>query len=111
MRRTSTLSALLFFTLVARLWGQASSTGAINGTVTDPSGQVVANARVILLNEPTNIQTTAATNAQGQYHFLNLQPSTYSIAVESSGFKSVRIAPFRVNVNQTVTEDVMLQIG
>ncbi len=92
-------------------FGQASATGAINGTVTDPSGQVVAGAKVTLRNEATNITTAAMTNIEGQYRFLNLLPSVYTLTVEFSGFKSVGVAPFRVNVNQTMTEDVALQLG
>ncbi len=93
------------------LYGQASSTGAVNGTVTDPSGQVVPSTKVVLLNERTGIRTTATTNAEGQYRFLNLIPSQYSLSVESKGFKSLNVAPFLINVNQTLTEDVVLEIG
>lgn len=91
--------------------GQASATGAVNGTVSDPSGQMVPNAKVTLISEATAIPVVVHTGVAGQYRFLNLLPNLYSLAVEAPGFKTVRIAPFRVNVNQTVTQDIVLELG
>jgi len=100
-----------FVCLPILLFGQASSTGAVNGTVTDPSGQVVAGAKVVLLNESTNISTTAATNIEGQYRIQNVLPAVYNLTVQGAGFRAVQVSPFRINVNQTLTVDVTLQLG
>src|SRR2546428_11665856 len=91
--------------------GQASATGAINGTVTDPSGLAIAGAKVTLLNEATNIQTAVNTNEEGQYRILNVVPSLYNLTVEALGFKTTHIGTFRINVNQTLTQDIVLQVG
>src|SRR5882762_7463233 len=101
MQRFTLAFVLLVTCLCGQLFGQASSTGAVNGTVTDPSGSVVVGAKVVLLAESTNISTTATTNAEGQYRIQNVLPSLYNLTVQGAGFKAVQVAPFRVNVNQT----------
>src|SRR5207302_10539285 len=88
---------LLLTSLCGQLFGQASPTGAVNGTVTDPSGQVVAGTKVVLLAESTNISTTVTTNAEGQYRILSVLPSLYNPNVQSEGFRSVHVSPLRIN--------------
>jgi hypothetical protein len=102
---------LLLTTLCLPLFGQVSATGAVNGTVTDPAGLVVAAADVVLLNESTSLATSVTTNAEGQYRIQNLLPAVYTLTVAASGFRVVQVAPFRINVNQTLTVDVALQLG
>ena len=112
--RTRIAAVLLLATLVCLpvlLYGQASATGAVNGTVTDPSGQIVVGAKVVLLNESTNISTTVTTNGEGQYRIQNVLPSLYNLTVQGAGFRAVQVTPFRINVNQTLTVDVTLQLG
>src|SRR5216684_1466037 len=111
MQRFTLALVLLLTSLCGQLFGQASATGAVNGTVTDPSGSVVVGAKVVLLNESTNISTTVTTNAEGQYRIQNVLPSLYNLTVQGAGFRAVQVAPFRINVNQTVTLDVTLQLG
>src|SRR6195256_3212899 len=60
--------------------------GAINGTVTDPSGAVVAGASVKATNSGTGIAQITTTTSDGQYSFQDLPLGTYSIAVTASGF-------------------------
>ena len=52
---------------VPRAWGQASSAGAILGTVSDPSGAVVPEAQVTLTNTATQQARTVTTNGSGFY--------------------------------------------
>jgi hypothetical protein len=111
MQRFTLASFLLLTSLCGQLFGQASATGAVNGTVTDPSGSVVAGAKVVLLAESTNISTTVTTNGEGQYRIQNVLPSLYNLSVQGAGFRAVQVAAFRINVNQTVTLDVTLQLG
>src|SRR6266481_6684586 len=81
---------LLLTSLRGQLFGQASPTGAVNGTVTDPSGQIVVGAKVVLLAESTNISTTVTTNAEGQYRIQNVLPSLYNLTVQGTGFRAVQ---------------------
>ncbi|MGA2456831.1 MAG: TonB-dependent receptor [Terriglobales bacterium] len=69
-------------------FAQSFTTGEISGTVTDPTGAVVANAKVTLKSvEKGNTQTTTS-NAQGAYHFPLLAPGTYEVSATAAGFKT-----------------------
>ena len=71
----------------ARVYGQV--TGAtISGTVTDPSGAAVPNARVSIKNSATGVNTEVTTNSVGFYSATNLLPGTYDVTVTATGFST-----------------------
>jgi hypothetical protein len=78
--------AVLF--LGYRLHAQVQN--GINGTVTDPSGAVVPGASVTATNNATGIATSAITSSVGSFTIVGLIPGDYSVAVEASGFKTVK---------------------
>src|SRR5579884_2011809 len=81
--------SLVLFVLAAlsiSAFGQTFSS-SIAGTVTDPSGSVVAGARVHLRNMGTNDVRDVTTTPAGSYKFDNLLPGTYEISAEAQGFK------------------------
>jgi hypothetical protein len=94
----------------AILLGQ-TSTGGVNGTVSDPSGARCAGAIVRLVNQATNIESQALTNASGTFIFVNVKPGAYVLRVEAQGFKTAQIAAFEVGVNQIMTHNVVLTLG
>jgi hypothetical protein len=59
----------------------------ISGRVTDPHGAVVAGATVTITNTSNNQSTTVTTSDQGTYRSSILSPGTYSVRIESPGFK------------------------
>ena len=63
--------------------------GSIRGLVTDPSSASIAGAKVRLINEGTSDQRSAVSNSLGEYVFSQVIPGTYSVSVESQGFKKV----------------------
>src|SRR5215471_11216247 len=65
------------------LCGQTASTGALTGTVTDPSGAVVQNAKITLRNYGTNETLTAISDQDGLYRFALLPPGEYELTVEA----------------------------
>jgi hypothetical protein len=67
----------------------AQVTATINGTVTDPSGSVVANAKVVLTNDATQEKRDSTTNGSGFFSYPSLNPGSYSIAIDAAGFKSI----------------------
>src|ERR1700704_4725159 len=77
------ISLLLLFTAGV---AKAQFSGNIQGTVTDPSGAAIAQARVILLNITTQLSVSTTTDTSGDYRFLSLGPGNYKISVEASGF-------------------------
>src|SRR5580700_12113823 len=60
--------------------------GAINGTVTDPSGSVVPNAQVKAAETSTGIEHTTVTTTDGQFSFQDIPLGLYKVTVTASGF-------------------------
>src|SRR5919202_2016021 len=88
-----------------------TSTGSIVGTVTDASGAAIPGAAVTLLNTGTAARRTAASDAAGNYQFVNLLPGTYKLEVESPGFKHYNRERIRVEVESTLRIDAPLEVG
>lgn len=82
-------SVLIFSVLVV-----AQSTPTLSGTVKDPNSAPVANAKVSLKNDATGQTLETQADAQGVYHFTNLQPGQYEVSVSADGFtpKTVLVA-------------------
>ena len=86
-------------------------TGALSGRVTDQSGAVVPAASVVMRNLSTGVEQTAQTNNVGLYGFPTVMPGTYSLSASSKGFRGVEISLVRVQVGNTTTQDISLQVG
>ena len=111
--RIFALLALSVFSQTAgpEAFGQATEFGALNGTVADPAGSVIANVHVTALNVGTNEAQAAVTNSAGQYRIFDLLPAEYTVTFEAPGFKTVTIAPFKLDVGQTLTQNTTLPVG
>ncbi len=83
--------------------------GTITGTVTDPTGAVVAGARIVIIEQATGVRSEAETDQSGTYIRPLLKPGNYTIEVEATGFKKgiQRDVPLtggdRVGVNLQLT--------
>jgi hypothetical protein len=93
-----------------KVLGQGA-TGALNGTVSDPTSAVIPGAKVTLKNLDTQVVQEAVTNSAGRYVFVAIPPGRYSIDVTKEGFKVSTITEFTLTVNQTLTQDVQLVVG
>jgi outer membrane receptor protein involved in Fe transport len=87
------------------------STASVTGIVRDPTGGVVAQARVVLRNPGTAVERSTVTNTAGNYVFLAVNPGRYTLETSAPGFKSSAVSEFTLAVNQTATIDVVLEIG
>ena len=97
--------------LTAIVWGQAG-TGELTGLVSDPSGAVVPNTQVTLINSATGDKRTTVTTPAGVYRFSALPiVGTYTLEVSPKGFKAAKIANLVMSVGTTVTQDVKLELG
>ena len=105
------LAVLLFAFGPLPLWGQATTTGTIVGTVTDNSGAVVAGATVTLIDKATGDTRTTATNDVGKYVFQNANPSTYTIKFKKSGFAELDVANATVQIGTQLNENVQMKLG
>ena len=92
------------------LFGQAA-TGEVNGTITDPSGSGVVNAKVVLRDRETGAENATQSNSSGSYSFVRVRPSQYVLSVEAKGFRHVETSTFTINVSQTLVQDITLTIG
>jgi Carboxypeptidase regulatory-like domain len=89
IHRGATLRILSFLALVFGAFSaqaQSGNAGTIRGTVTDPSGAVVPNATVHLVNPVSQYEQTTATDATGQFSFPNVPFNPYTISVSAKGF-------------------------
>jgi hypothetical protein len=89
--------------------GQAGAT--ILGTVTDPTGAVIPNAKVTLVNENNGFVRTTTSNGAGSYSAPDLQVGNYQIEVQAGGFKTYEQQNITLNVNSVVRIDAKLQVG
>lgn len=105
------LAAAILCLAVCRLSFGQSFTSSITGTVSDPSGATVNNAKVDLKNMGTNDLQEITTKADGSYQFNNLQPGTYQITVAAPGFQSYVRTGLILQANLAAKVDVPLQLG
>ena len=92
------------------LFGQAVS-GSLVGTVTDSTGASIPEAKIKIAEVNTGIGRSAATNTSGAYVFTNLDPGTYRVEVEQTGFRKTVRDNVIVLVNNTTRVDLELQPG
>lgn len=85
MTRTFRTVWMLAVLACSALFGQAP-TGQISGSVTDPSGAVIAGAEVTAANEATNIRRTTTTNEDGIFNLPALPPGIYTLQIDAKGF-------------------------
>jgi hypothetical protein len=110
--RLSQLAALILIVVTSLLSVHAQvTTGKVRGIVQDPTGAVIAGAKVTITNNKTNVSVTTQTTAQGEYLFNDLLPGDYTLTVEASSFKKLTLNDVRVELNQTTDVPAQVQIG
>ncbi|MFN2491744.1 MAG: carboxypeptidase regulatory-like domain-containing protein [Pyrinomonadaceae bacterium] len=87
------------------------TTGNLQGTVTDPNGAAIPNAKVTLTNKATNTSSTAQTSDGGRFTFSGLVPETYTITVEATNFKTLTINDIRVQLKDVQDVSAQLEVG
>src|SRR5205823_14775627 len=101
---------MLLLAAIASAQGVGAS-GDITGAVTDPSGAVVANAKVTASNAERGIRRSITTDERGQYRLTGLSPTVYDVSSEASGFQTAVQKSVVVNVGQTVLLDFRLTVS
>jgi Carboxypeptidase regulatory-like domain len=87
------------------------TTATLTGTITDPTGAVVSGAKVTVVNVNTHFTAKAVSNASGDYRIDLLPIGSYTMTVESTGFKKFIQANITLSVNQQANVGAVLQIG
>ena len=88
-----------------------STYGSISGAVTDSSGGAISDVEVTLTNLETGAKLTDKTGVEGFYQFKNLFPGHYRITAEKAGFKRSEQADVVVQVQQTSSINLTMQLG
>ena len=109
--RARLVMMLVALVSVALSAGAQVNTAGVVGTITDPSGAVVANAAVTIKNVDTGIIRTAQAGSNGDYLFTLLQVGTYQVSVEAKGFKAFVAKDVTLAVGDRARIDVKLQVG
>src|SRR5580704_10874435 len=109
----STIQVLALLVLfLGVLWpASAQSTATLQGTVTDPAGAAVPNAKVVASNEATGVQSETVSDSAGAYLFPSLLIGNYKLEIMASGFQRVVLNGLRLDVASTVTQNVLLTLG
>src|SRR5213080_2823442 len=104
------LIALAVLALLGQMFAQGGATGAITGTVLDPSGAVVANADVRIVNQDTGTLTrTTKTDSNGWFTVTLLPVGTYTINVTSAGFQEAKFTDVAVRITETTRMEAKLR--
>ena len=91
---------------------RAQVSGAtLTGSVTDPSGAVIPNARVSIKNTATGIVTAVTTNSAGLYVVPNLIPGPYQVTVSTQGFQTEVRSGITLTVGAQQVLNISLRIG
>ena len=88
-----------------------SDRGTITGTVSDPTGAVIAEAPIEARNTGNGIVTRVASSATGNYTIPSLPSGTYEIKVAFAGFKEYIRTGLNVQNSQTIRIDIALEVG
>lgn len=86
-------------------------TGAVTGTVLDPSGAAVPNAAVAAVNVTTGVRTAATSNSAGVYSIRFLPIGAYRLEVNAQGFSTLTTAQFQLEIDQTAKIDPHVALG
>lgn len=103
--------ALFLIALAPAPLGAQAVTGSLLGLVTDSSGGAVPGAKVTVTEMNTGISRSMQTNESGNYIFPALEPGTYRVTVEHTGFRTAIKEGVVLLVNTTVRADLTLQPG
>jgi hypothetical protein len=101
---------LLAYGAVA-MHAQTAQTGALSGLATDPSGSVLPGVSVTATNADTGQVRTTTTQNNGRYLFPLLQPGVYKVEASREGFKTGTFEQVRINITETATLNLPLQVG
>lgn len=91
-------------------WCQRAE-GVVLGNVKDAQGEAVVGAQVKVSNQNTNVVNTFSTTKSGDYVVPGLSPGVYTVTVVAPGFKQSSSTGLVLQVNQTLRQNFVLQLG
>src|SRR5882672_11221079 len=111
MKRLEMFGALWLILLVAEAALLAQSpTGTITGSVTDPSGAVIPEVQISIVNVDTGLRRAFVTGLDGSYSASALPPGSYVVTAEAAGFSTL-VRQAVVEAGTTTAVDLSFQVG
>jgi hypothetical protein len=101
---------LLLISLWVAIPTWAQFTASIQGSVADPSGAAVTQAKITLENLATHVEATTNSDSEGSYRFVSLAPGSYKISVEAAGFSKAETT-VKLETNQNLSVPILLKVG
>src|SRR5260370_1065934 len=108
MKKIHFLVAAVGVLLSGTLFAQ---TAQVTGTVSDPSGSVVIQAKVVVTNLDTGVGRESLTNDRGNYIVTALLPGRYEVSAEARGFTPVKRGPVSLAIDQVARVDLTMEVG
>lgn len=108
MKRTLHLYSILMLTACAVF---AQYTSGIEGTAVDQSGAAIANAKVLVTNEATQVARETTTNSSGYFRVSEIAPGSYRVEVQMTGFQNWIQTGVHVDANQLRSVYPSLRVG
>ncbi len=105
------LAVFAIFAMFTQIAFAQSTGGRVLGRISDPSGAVLSDVKIVLTNQATGVVRDATTSSGGDYVFVEVVPGKYDVSFEHPGFKKNVQKDVTVEVNQVVTLNPVLQLG
>src|SRR5262245_20353280 len=90
---------------------QVAGTATLVGAVTDTTGAVVPGAKVVVVHAATSFRSETTTSPEGNYFIPYLNPGTYQITLEASGFKRYVRDGLVIRTAEMPRVDIVLEVG
>jgi hypothetical protein len=104
-------TVLLLLCAAVLLPAQNTTAGALAGTITDPTGAAIPNAKVMVTNQNTHAVSLATSTDRGSYDIENLPNGDYTVSVTIAGFRQANITNIHLDPGQRRGQDVKLTVG
>jgi len=115
MKLAKSLAGLLLlvvgFGSAQSLFAQGTDLGTIRGAVTDTSGAVIPNARVVVLDLSTNTTRETVTNSQGEYQMFGLRPGSYKVSISAPNMRTTDLTGIVLNGSDVVAANAVLGVA
>jgi hypothetical protein len=111
LRRFSTLACIsVFFLFTASSFAQVDLSG-LSGTVTDPSGRLLPQARITVVENATGLRRLGVSDSTGNYSFPELAVGTYTVSFEHQGFQKIEFVAVKQVIGNTRTLNATLKVA